>query len=59
MSTTAVYYPRVDGICFYDTDGKIKSGMMGKQLTRAKFWSLLKSGKMPRISLRKKVKITL
>lgn len=59
MSTTAVYYPRIGQMSFYDAYGKIVGSFMGKSLARDKFYRLLKAGKMPRISLRKRVRITL
>lgn len=57
MSTT-VYYPRVRNISFYDNNGVMCGGMYGS-IARKKFIRLLKSGKLPRISLRKKVQVML
>jgi hypothetical protein len=57
MSTT-VYYPRVRNISFYDNNGVVCGGMYGL-FAKEKFIRLLKSGKFPRISLRKKVRISL
>ena len=57
MSTT-VYYPRVRSINFYDNNGVVCGGMYGL-VAKEKFIRLLKSGKFPRISLRKKVRISL
>lgn len=57
MSTT-VYYPRVRSINFYDNNGVLQGGMIGL-FAKEKFIRLLKSGKLPRISLRKKVRISL
>lgn len=57
MSTT-VYYPRVRNISFYDDNGVVCGGMYGS-IAKEKFIRLLKSGKLPRISLRKKVQVML
>ena len=57
MSTT-VYYPRVRNISFYDNNGVMCGGMYGR-IARKKFIRLLKAGKLPRISLRKKVQVML
>lgn len=57
MSTT-VYYPRVRNIIFYDNNGVMCGGMYGL-IARKKFIRLLKAGKLPRISLRKKVQVML
>ena len=57
MSTT-VYYPRVRNISFYDNNGVVRGGMYGL-VAKEKFIRLLKSGKFPRISLRKKVQVML
>ena len=57
MSTT-VYYPRVRSINFYDNNGVVCGGMYGL-VAKEKFIRLLKSGKFPRISLRKKVQVML
>lgn len=57
MSTT-VYYPRIKSINFYDDFGMVCGGMYGR-IAKEKFHRLLKAGKFPRISLRKKVKDSL
>ena len=57
MSTT-IYYPRVRNISFYDNNGVVCGGMHGL-FAKEKFIQLLKSGKFPRISLRKKVQVML
>ena len=57
MSTT-VYYPRVRNISFYDNNGVVCGGMYGL-VAKEKFIRLLKSGKFPRISLRRKVQVML
>lgn len=57
MSTT-VYYPRVRSINFYDNNGVLQGGMIGL-FAKEKFIRLLKSGKLPRISLRRKVQVML
>lgn len=57
MSTT-VYYPRVRNISFYDNNGVVCGGMYGL-VAKEKFIRLLKGGKFPRISLRKKVQVML
>lgn len=57
MSTT-VYYPRVRSINFYDDFGVATGGMRGG-IAKEKFIRLLKSGQIPRISLRKKVQVML
>lgn len=57
MSTT-VYYPRIKSINFYDDFGMVCGGMYGR-IARKKFIRLLKAGKLPRLSLRKKVQVML
>ena len=57
MSTT-VYYPRVRSINFYDNNGMLQGGMIGL-FAKEKFIRLLKSGTLPRISLRRKVQVML
>lgn len=56
--TKTVYYPRVKSINFYDPFGNITGGMSGK-IAGQKFFRMVKIGKMPRISLRKKVQVTI
>lgn len=53
-----VYYPRIKSINFYDVDGVVCGGMMG-DIARNKFYRMLKSGKWPRVSLRKHVIVAL
>ena len=55
---TTVYYPRVRSINFYDNNGVLQGGMIGL-FAKEKFIRLLKSGKLPRISLRRKVQVML
>jgi len=55
---TTVYYPRIRKIMFYGDDGVVSGGMIGG-IAKEKFHRLLRSGKFPRISLRKKVRIAL
>lgn len=57
MSTT-VYYPRVRNISFYDNNGVVCGGLCGL-CAKEKFVRLLKAGKLPRISLRRKVRVML
>lgn len=56
--STIVYYPRVRSINFYDNNGVLQGGMIGL-FAKEKFIRLLKSGKLPRISLRRKVQVML
>ena len=55
---TTVYYPLIKSINFYDANGVVCGGMTGS-LARGKFDRLVKSGTLPRISLRRKVKVQL
>ena len=55
---TTVYYPRVRNISFYDNNGVLSGGLYGL-FAKEKFVRLLKAGKLPRISLRRKVRISL
>ena len=55
---TTVYYPRVRNISFYDNNGVVCGGMYGL-FAKEKFIRLLKAGKFPRISLRRKVRVSL
>lgn len=56
--STIVYYPRVRSINFYDNNGVLQGGIHGL-FAKEKFHRLLRAGKLPRISLRKKVRISL
>lgn len=58
MKAMTVYYPRIKSINFYGADGLVCGGMTGK-MARDKFIRLIKSGKWPRFSLRKQVRIAL
>lgn len=55
---TTVYYPLIKSINFYDANGVVCGGMTGN-LARGKFDRLVKGGTLPRISLRRKVKVQL
>lgn len=55
---TAIYYPLINSIYFYNGKGRIIGGMSGGDLARRKFWRLVKSGVFPRISLSKEVRVT-
>ena len=55
---TTVYYPRVRNISFYDNNGMMAGGMFGL-IAKEKFFRLLKAGKFPRVSLRRKVRVAL
>lgn len=55
---TTVYYPRIKSLNFYDDFGVATGGMRGG-IAKEKFIRLLKSGQIPRISLRKKVQVML
>jgi hypothetical protein len=55
---TTVYYPRIKSLNFYDDFGVATGGMRGG-IAKEKFIRLLKAGKFPRISLRKKVQVML
>ena len=55
---TTVYYPRIKSLNFYDDFGVTTGGMRGG-IAKEKFIRLLKSGQIPRISLRKKVQVML
>jgi len=57
MSTT-IYYPRIKSINFYDEDGLICGGIHGS-IAHGKFIRMLKSGDFPKISLKKKVQVSL
>lgn len=52
----SVYYPRIPSFNFYDTDGVVCGGIMGST-ARDKFRRMVKAGHMPRISLKKKVRV--
>lgn len=58
MKTTSIYYPKARAIYFYDEAGELCGGMRGK-VARNKFWRLVFSGIVPRISFSKKVKYNL
>ena len=55
---TTIYYPRIKSLNFYDHYGVVTGGMRGG-IAKEKFIRLLKSGQIPRISLRKKVQVML
>lgn len=56
--STVVYYPRIKSINFYDTEGIVCGGMTGS-IAVNKVRRMLKSLKLPRISLRKHVRVAL
>lgn len=57
MINRVIYYPRIKSIDFYNERGMLMGGMRGGDLARRKFWRLVKSGIIPRISLSKEVKV--
>lgn len=57
MSTT-IYYPRIESLNFYDTDGIVCGGITGSMAV-SKFHRMIREGKWPRISLRKHIRVAL
>lgn len=56
--STVVYYPRIRSINFYDAFGNLCSGMRGS-VAREKFFRLVLTGRIPRISMRTRVSSSL
>lgn len=53
-----IYYIRINSLNFYDNRGRVCSGFIGNAAKR-KFFSLLKQGRLPRISLASEIKVTI
>lgn len=56
--STVVYYPRIKSLNFYDDFGIATGGMRGG-IAKEKFHRMVRDGKCPRISLRKRVRVAL
>lgn len=56
--TTTIYYPRIKSINYYDENGVVCGGITGS-MASAKFTRMVRSGDLPRISLRSKVRVSL